>query len=218
MRLLAADYLCPVDWRIDHFLREYLYDTGQSCEAALPAPSSWTAPVWPANCPCRRTATNLFPDIMRSYHRLRQGVLHNPANDRRIDPRRVPRGQKAAFPSLTINLPSPKITFARLLQEALKPPVELLRLPFTSSQKEQAECFVSLLMRPIVCPAVSGFTGEKSMEIRFFAPGNLVSNLDFVESIFGNAGDPFLPENDAGLDVEHWTGHTGWRHPCPAPC
>ena len=47
------------------------------------------------------------------------------------------------------------------------------------------------------------------MEIRFFAPGNLASNLDFVESIFGNAGDPFLPENDAGLDVEHWTGHTG---------
>jgi hypothetical protein len=47
------------------------------------------------------------------------------------------------------------------------------------------------------------------MEIRFFAPGNLVSNLDFVESIFGNGGDPGLPENDAGLDTEHWTGHTG---------
>src|ERR1700691_160424 len=26
MRLLA-DYLCPADWRIDHFLRDYLYDT-----------------------------------------------------------------------------------------------------------------------------------------------------------------------------------------------
>ena len=50
---------------------------------------------------------------------------------------------------------------------------------------------------------------EKRMETRFFAPGNLVSNLDFVETIFGNGGDPFLPENDAGLDVEHWTGHTG---------
>jgi hypothetical protein len=47
------------------------------------------------------------------------------------------------------------------------------------------------------------------MEVRFFVPGSFVSNLDFVESIFGNAGDPFLPENDAGLDVEHWTGHTG---------
>jgi hypothetical protein len=47
------------------------------------------------------------------------------------------------------------------------------------------------------------------MEVRFFAPGTLVSNLDFVESIFGNGGDPFLPENDAALDVLHWTGHTG---------
>ena len=47
------------------------------------------------------------------------------------------------------------------------------------------------------------------MEVRFFAPGRWSRNLDFVESIFGNAGDPYLPENDAGLDVEHWTGHTG---------
>ena len=47
------------------------------------------------------------------------------------------------------------------------------------------------------------------MEVRFFAPGTLVSNLDFVESIFGNGGDPYLPENDAALDGLHWTGHTG---------
>ena len=47
------------------------------------------------------------------------------------------------------------------------------------------------------------------MEVRFFAPGGCVANLDFVESIFGNAGDPFLAENDAGLDIENWTGHTG---------
>ena len=47
------------------------------------------------------------------------------------------------------------------------------------------------------------------MEMRFFAPGSLVSNLDFVESIFGNGGDPDLPENDAALDAMHWTGHTG---------
>ena len=30
-----------------------------------------------------------------------------------------------------------------------------------------------------------------------------------VESIFGNAGDPGLPENDAALDPLHWSGHTG---------
>ena len=39
--------------------------------------------------------------------------------------------------------------------------------------------------------------------------GSLISNLDFLESIFGNAGDPFVPMNDAVLDVEHWSGHTG---------
>jgi phosphoenolpyruvate carboxykinase (diphosphate) len=30
-----------------------------------------------------------------------------------------------------------------------------------------------------------------------------------VESIFGNAGDPYLPGNDAALDVDGWTGHSG---------
>ena len=37
----------------------------------------------------------------------------------------------------------------------------------------------------------------------------LVANLDFVEGIFGNGGDPYLPENDASLAPETWTGHTG---------
>ena len=67
---------------------------------------------------------------------------------------------------------------------------------------------MSLLLRPVVCPA-TGTDPAKTMEIRFFAPASLVSNLDFVETIFGNGGDPYLPENDAALDVLHWTGHTG---------
>jgi phosphoenolpyruvate carboxykinase (diphosphate) len=68
---------------------------------------------------------------------------------------------------------------------------------------------VSLLLRPLVVPEVRGFTRAKRLETRFFAPGSLVANLDFVETIFGNAGDPFLPDHDAALDVEGWTGHTG---------
>ena len=144
---------------------------------------------------------------MHSY-RLRQGVLHNPANDRRTT-QGVFHIAEGGLPIPDDKLAVPKAVYARLLQLAFQPPRELSRLPFTSTQTEQAECFVSLLLRPVVCPAVPGFIQEKSMEIRFFAPGNLVSNLDFVETIFGNAGDPFLPENDAALDVEHWTGHTG---------
>ena len=54
-----------------------------------------------------------------------------------------------------------------------------------------------------------GYCDSKSLETRFFVPGSLVSNLDFVESIFGNAGDPLIAANDAGLDAHHWSGHTG---------
>jgi phosphoenolpyruvate carboxykinase (diphosphate) len=66
-----------------------------------------------------------------------------------------------------------------------------------------------LQLRPLVMPEVPGVYHEKRSEVRFFVPGGCTSNLDFVESIFGNAGDPALPENDAGLDTSHWTGTTG---------
>ena len=135
-------------------------------------------------------------------------MLHNPSNDRRTT-QGVFHVAEGGLPVPDDKLSVPKPVFARLLQLALQPPAGLLRLPFTASQEEQAECFVSLMLRPVVCPAVPGFIEEKTMEVRFIVPGSLVANLDFVESIFGNGGDPFLPENDAGLDVTHWTGHTG---------
>ena len=146
-------------------------------------------------------------DIISSY-RVAQGVLHNPRSDRRTT-QGIFHVTEGGLPIPDDKLGVPKITFARMLALALNPPRDLMRLPFTATQPKPAECFVSLLLRPVVCPEVPGFTPEKTMEIRFFVPGNLVSNLDFVESIFGNGGDPLLPENDAALDVEHWTGHTG---------
>jgi phosphoenolpyruvate carboxykinase (diphosphate) len=205
MRLLA-DYFCPADWRIHAFLRDYLYDTGLEIKLpsrtfVLDSPGLARLLSLPPDC------DEFVSDIMRSY-RVSQGVLHNPANDRRTT-HGVFHVAEGGLPIPDDKFAVPKPVFARLLQQALQPPRELMQLPFTSSQAEKAECFVSLLLRPIVCPAVPGFIEEKTMEVRFFAPGNLVSNLDFVETIFGNAGDPFLPENDAGLDVEHWTGHTG---------
>jgi hypothetical protein len=103
----------------------------------------------------------------------------------------------------------PRLALAHLLHHALNPPADLLRLPFTASMKQQAETFVSLLLRPVICPEVPGFMPEKNMEIRFFAPGSMVANLDFVESIFGNGGDPYLPAHNAALDADHWSGFTG---------
>jgi hypothetical protein len=139
---------------------------------------------------------------------VRQGVLHNPRSDRRTT--------KGVFHIADFGLPVPDDkkavpaeVYGRLVRHALNPPRALLQLPFTATAAEQAECFVSLHLRPVVCPAVPRFTPQRAMETRFFVPGALVANLDFVERIFGNAGDPNLPENDAALDPEHWTGHTG---------
>jgi phosphoenolpyruvate carboxykinase (diphosphate) len=203
---LLANYLCPADWRIQKFLEEYLYDSGVSVR--LPARTFVLDSPGIARVLSLPPDKDAFVSDITSSYRVRQGVLHNPAKDRRTT-QGVFHVAEGGLPIPDDKLAVPKRVFANLLKLAMQPPSELMRLPFTSTQAEQAECFVSLLLRPIICPEVPGFTPEKSMEIRFFAPGNLVSNLDFVETIFGNAGDPFLPENDAGLDTEHWSGHTG---------
>ncbi len=202
---LLANHLCPADNRIQTFLYDYLQDAPLS---RLPAQTLVLDRYGLARALSLPPSCDHFAsDIIHSY-RVKQGVLHNPKSDRRTT-QGIFHVAEGGLPVPEDKMCVPLKAFARLLQLALNPPAELMRLPFTAAQQAQAECMVSLLLRPIVCPEVPGFTEQKSMEIRFFAPGSMVSNLDFVESIFGNAGDPFLPENDAGLDPEHWTGHTG---------
>ncbi len=202
----VGEALCPADQRIQTFLDAYFEGSGAG--VTIP-PESFVLDQEGIgrilSLPPDRD--EFHSDIVHSY-RVKQGVLHNPKADRRTT--------QGSFHIAEGGLPIPddKIAVPRgvalqLLQHAMNPPDDLLALPFTSTQRDQARCWVSLLLRPVVCPRVDGFTPEKSMEIRFFAPGTLVGNLDFVESIFGNAGDPLLMENDAALDVEHWTGHTG---------
>jgi len=205
---LLANYQCPVDLRIQDFLKRYLADLELARVPMLPTQTF----VLDRHSVARELSLPMgqdefHSDIISSY-RIAQGVLHNPASDRRTT--------KGSFHISEGGLPVagdkkavPKQTFAFMLARALAPTDELLTIPFTSSLPEPARMFVSLLLRPIVCPEIPGIEPEKTMEIRFFAPGNLVSNLDFVESIFGNGGNPNLTEFDAGLDVEHWTGTTG---------
>jgi hypothetical protein len=139
---------------------------------------------------------------------VRNGVLHNPKSDRRTT-EGVFHIAEGGLPIPPDKKAVPKLTFAKLLEAALNPPVELLEIPFTAGENDKAYTFVSVLLRPIVRPEIPGYCEERSMEVRFFAPGSLVANVDFVESIFGNSGDPFIPENDASIDPVHWTGTTG---------
>ena len=206
---LLHQYLCPADQRIQTFLDHYLSELPASkTPIRIPNKTFVLDRHGLARTLSLQPDSDRFSsDILTSY-RVKNGILHNPRYDRRTT--------KGSFHVVEGGLPIPddkkavpKLTFARLLYRALHPPHALLELPFTASQDQKAECFVSLLLRPIVCPEAPGWIERKSMEIRFFAPGNLVCNLDFVESIFGNAGDPSLPENNAALDGSHWTGHTG---------
>ena len=197
---------CAADQRIQNFLDSYLEGAAETPQLprstfVLDQPGLARALSLPAD------STSFVSDYVESYKVL-GGVLHNPRNDRRTTAG-VFHVAEGGLPIPDDKIAVDRDVFARLLAHAVDAPDDLLTLPWASTRAEPARCFVSLLLRPIVVPEVPGFSAERSMEIRFIAPGGLVSNLDFVEGIFGNGGDPYLPENDASLAPESWTGHTG---------
>jgi phosphoenolpyruvate carboxykinase (diphosphate) len=205
---LLSTYLCPADQRIQNFLDSYLEEYKDKVHPRLPSLTFIIDSHGIARALSLPPDRDEFiSDIISSY-RIKQGILHNPKNDRRTT-EGVFHIAEGGLPIPDDKKSVPKLTFGYLLNEAFRPPKGLMQLPFCFTREKKAEVFVSLLLKPVVSPEVPGFISEKRMEVRFFAPGNLVSNLDFVESIFGNGGDPFLPENDSALDVEGWTGHSG---------
>lgn len=198
----------PADQRIQDFLNRYLSGLELDSIPSLPTLTFELDRHGVARELSLPMGKDEFHSECVSSYKIKQGVLHNPASDRRTT--------KGSFHIAAGSLPVPgdkkevpKITYASMLKHALNPPKELMGLPYTANEEIPATMFTSLLLRPAVCPEIPGVAKEKSMEIRFFAPGTLVSNLDFVESIFGNGGNPALPEFDAALDVEHWIGHSG---------
>lgn len=206
-RQLSAKHY-PADQRIQDFLNRYLASANLKQIPHLPTMTFELDRHGIARELSLPIGENAYFSKYVSSYKVKQGILHNPVNDRRTT--------KGSFHIAAGGLPTPGDkkeaplnTFAFLLQQALNPPEELLTLPFCANQPKPARMFASLLLRPTVCPEIPEIEVEKSMEIRFFAPGSLVSNLDFVETIFGNGGNPSLPEFDAALDVERWTGASG---------
>ena len=198
--------LPAVDARIQAFLDDYLEGTG-------------TAPQLPKQTfvldqpgLARTLSLPMEGDHFASEHltsyRLVNGVLHNPSNDRRTT-KGVFHIAEGGLPIQDDKIAVPREVFGRIMEAAFQPPADAMVLPYGAGESDPPKCWASLQMRPIVVPAVPGFSRERTLEVRFFAPGTLMANLDFVEGIFGNAGDPYLPQNDASLDPETWTGHTG---------
>jgi hypothetical protein len=200
-----ADRLCAADGRIQAFLDDYLAECGE--RPGLPRRTLVLDEPGLARSLSLPFDGDSFTSPLLSSYRLANGVLHNPAKDRRTTAG-VFHIAEGGLPIPDDKIAVPKLAFARLLARAFEPPEVDMVLPYSSNQPDPAACFVSLLLRPLVAPGVPG-VHERRMETRFIVPGGLVANLDFVEGIFGNGGDPYLPENDASLAPESWTGHTG---------
>lgn len=209
LRRELPELLCPADRRIQAFIDRYLGEDS-SVHPRLPDTTLTLDEPGLARALSLPVDGDDFSSDLVSSYRVANGVLHNPRNDRRTTAGvfhvaegglAIPDDKKAV----------PIDVFARLLDLAFQAPPEHTLLPYTSTQPvdRQAHTWVSLLLRPLVVPEVPGFVSERRMEIRFFAPGGLVSNLNFVEGIFGNSGDPLLPVNDSALAPSGWTGHSG---------
>jgi hypothetical protein len=153
---LLASHLCPVDQRIQSFLYDYFQDNAvpkiPSRTLTLDRPQMARMLSLPVD------RDEYASDILHSF-RVKQGVLHNPRSDRRTT-EGIFHVAEGGLPIPEDKLAVPRAVFARMLGLAFAPPRSLLRLPFTSTQAKPAECFVSLLLRPIVCPEVARFTPE----------------------------------------------------------
>ena len=171
--------------------------------------SSSIATASPASCPCRSTRDAWHNELVSSY-RLDNGVLHNPVNDRRTT--------QGVFHVAEGGLPIPGGQDSRCrsaptsgcCEEALRPPAELLRLPFTAHWAEPVETMVSLLLRPLVCPAVPRvLAGEAhgGAVLRARRPG-LQPGLRREHLRQRRRSLPARATTPA-LDVDDWTGHSG---------
>ncbi|MHB9152000.1 MAG: hypothetical protein ACYC2S_05085 [Spirochaetales bacterium] len=205
---LLSGYLPPVDRRIQDFLDSYLADLGLARLPRLPSNTLVLDRYGMAREISLPPGGHKHVSPTLTSYRIRNGVLHNPANDKRTT-EGVFHIAEGGLPIPPDKKSVPKLVFARLLEAAFNPPAEMLEIPFTAAESEKARTMLSVLMRPVVRPEVHGYCEERSMEVRFFAPGSLAASLDFVESIFGNSGDPFIPDNDAALDPLRWSGTTG---------
>ncbi|HSV56804.1 MAG TPA: hypothetical protein VLH39_06820, partial [Magnetospirillaceae bacterium] len=205
---LLSGYLPPSDRRIQNFLGDFLADTGLSETPRLPSNTLTLDRYGMARELSLPPESTTYSSPTLTSYRIRNGILHNPSSDRRTT-EGVFHVADGGLPVPLDKKAVPKAVFGRILAAALVPPDDLMVIPFTALEAKPGRAFLSILLRPIVQPEVPGVCPERSMEIRFFAPGSLAANLDFVESIFGNSGDPYIAENDAALDPLHWTGHTG---------
>ena len=146
-----SDRLCAADGRIQAFLDDYLADAGKRPQ--LPRRTLVLDEPGLARDLSLPLDGDSFTSPLLSSYRLVNGVLHNPANDRRTTAG-VFHITEGGLPIPYDKIAVPKVAFARLLAAAFEPPEIDKVLPYTANQPQPAACFVSLYLRPLVSPEV----------------------------------------------------------------
>jgi hypothetical protein len=125
---LLGHYLCPVDHRIQTFLYDYLQDVPVT---KLPTRTFTLDRPGLARVLSLPFEQDQFSSSILNSYRLANGVLHNPRSDRRTT-QGIFHVTEGGLPIPDDKLGVPKLTFAKMLAQALNPPRDLMRLPFTA--------------------------------------------------------------------------------------
>lgn len=140
----------------------------------------------------------------------KKGILHNPASSKRTTEGTfhvVEGGQLIPIGKIAV----PKIVGARILSYVLnefpKNHADMMEIPYTVGTSDVLHRWVTLNSRPKVMPELKGISGGRFSEVSIMVPGRFISNIDFLEEIFGNAGDGFDLLNNAEHDLA-WSGTT----------
>ena len=191
-----ADRLCAADGRIQAFLDDYLAETGEV--PALPRRTFVLDEPGLARELSLPFDGDSFASPLLTSYRLVNGVLHNPANDRRTTAG-VFHIAEGGLPIPDDKIAVPKIAYARLLAHAFEPPEVDMVLPYTANQPKPAACFVSLLLRPLVLPEAPRARPSRSGWRRGSSSPAASSPTSIRRDHLRQRGDPYLPENDASL-------------------
>ncbi|HRZ88483.1 MAG TPA: hypothetical protein P5117_03260, partial [Spirochaetia bacterium] len=161
---LLTGYLPPADQRIQAFLSDYLADTGLPEIPRLPSNTLTLDRYGMARELSLPPEASTYSSPTLTSYRIRNGILHNPANDRRTT-EGVFHVADGGLPVPPDKKAVPKAVFGRILAAAVTPPQEMLTLPFTAQEPKPGRTFLSLLLRPVVQPEVPGICPERMFKM-----------------------------------------------------
>ena len=206
---LLSDHLCPADRRIQAFLDSLFVGLSLPNAVRLPGATFLLDRYGIARELSLPDQKDEWHNEVISSYRLDNGVLHNPAERPADDARRVPRGRDRLAGARRQGRHSADRLRAHVAPRAEPPVVSdalALHRGLGRAGRDHglaAAAPAGLPARCRTCRPRSDWRCASSRRAGW-CPTSISSRASSATRAIR-----ILPENDAGLDVDHWTGHTG---------